>query len=187
MLTLVNDIFDISIIESKNIIIHPQHVSINEILEDVFDNFKREIEVNERNIDLRVHFGLPITQSIIYIDPVRIKQILTNLIQNAIKHTPEGAIIFGYDIEINKNELVFYVKDTGYGIPEDQLENIFTRYVTNIDASKKIKGTGLGLHITSSLVSLMKGKIWVKSEVDKGSMFYFSIPLESTNFEQSAY
>ena len=187
LLTLVNDIFDISIIESKNINIHPQYVNINEILEDVYDNFKRDIEVNERNIELRVHFGLPFTQSIIYIDPVRIKQILTNLIQNAIKHTPEGAIIFGYDKDMNKDELVFFVKDTGYGIPDDQLENIFTRYVTNIDASKKIKGTGLGLHITSSLVALMKGKIWVKSVIDKGSMFYFSIPIEISNSDSSSH
>lgn len=179
LLTLINDIFDISIIESKNIIITPQSANINDVLEEMYANAKREIEVSEKKIELDVIFGLPLTQSVMFIDPVRIKQILTNLIQNAIKHTESGMIVFGYDKKIDTNELLFFVKDTGYGIPEDKLEDIFERYVTDINKTKSIKGTGLGLHITSSLVKLMKGKIWVESKIDVGSKFFFSIPIEN--------
>ena len=103
---------------------------------------------------------------------------MTNLIQNSIKHTNTGAIAFGYDKMLDTNELIFYVKDTGSGIPEKHKEDIFNRYVTNIDKTKKVKGTGLGLHITSSLVRLMNGKIWVESQVGMGSQFYFTIPLK---------
>jgi len=179
LLTLINDIFDISIIESKNIIITPQNTNINDVLEEIYTNAKRDIEVSEKQIDLDVIFGLPLTQSVLYIDPVRIKQILTNLIQNAIKHTESGMIVFGYDKKINTNELLFFVKDTGYGIPENKLEDIFERYVTDISKTKSIKGTGLGLHITSSLVKLMNGKIWVESQLGVGSKFFFSIPIET--------
>lgn len=178
LLTLINDIFDISIIESNNIIINPQNININDALEEIYANAKRDIEISEKQIDLDVIFGLPLTQSVVYIDQVRIKQILTNLIQNAIKHTESGMIVFGYDKKIDTNELLFFVKDTGYGIPEDKLEDIFKRYVTGIDKTKTIKGTGLGLHITSSLVKLMKGEIWVESKVDIGSKFFFTIPIE---------
>lgn len=178
LLTLINDIFDISIIESNNIIINPQNININDALEEIYANAKRDIEISKKQIDLDVIFGLPLTQSVVYIDQVRIKQILTNLIQNAIKHTESGMIVFGYDKKIDTNELLFFVKDTGYGIPEDKLEDIFKRYVTGIDKTKTIKGTGLGLHITSSLVKLMKGEIWVESKVDIGSKFFFTIPIE---------
>lgn len=178
LLTLINDIFDISIIESNNIIINPQNININDALEEIYANAKRDIEISEKQIDLDVIFGLPLTQSVVYIDQVRIKQILTNLIQNAIKHTESGMIVFGYDKKIDTNELLFFVKDTGYGIPEDKLEDIFKRYVTGIDKTKTIKGTGLGLHIASSLVKLMKGEIWVESKVDIGSKFFFTIPIE---------
>jgi len=178
LLNLINDIFDISIIDSKNLIISPQNTNINEVLEEVYTNFKREIEVSNKNIDLDVIFGLPITQSIVYIDPIRIKQILTNLLQNAIKHTDMGAIAFGYDKKMDENELLFFVKDTGSGIPKDKIEEIFERYVTSIGKPEKPIGIGLGLHITSSLVKLMKGNIWVESKVDVGSKFYFTIPLK---------
>lgn len=178
LLTLINDIFDISIIESNNIIINPQNININDALEEIYANAKRDIEISEKQIDLDVIFGLPLTQSVVYIDQVRIKQILTNLIQNAIKHTESGMIVFGYDKKIDTNELLFFVKDTGYGIPEDKLEDIFKRYVTGIDKTKTIKGTGLGLHIASSLVKLMKGEIWVESKVGIGSKFFFTIPIE---------
>ena len=135
--------------------------------------------MSNKNIELNVHFGLPMTQSIIFADASRITQILTNLLQNAIKYTHDGAIAFGYDKKLDSNELVFFVKDTGSGIPADKIKDIFTRYVTNIDVTKKVKGTGLGLHITNSLVHLMNGKVWVESEIGKGSQFYFTLPLNS--------
>jgi hypothetical protein len=180
LLVLINDIFDISIIESRNLIISPRNININAVLEEVYSNFKRDIEVSNKNIELNVHFGLPMTQSIIFADAARITQILTNLLQNAIKYTHDGAIAFGYDKKLDSNELIFFfVKDTGSGIPADKIKDIFTRYVTNIDVTKKVKGTGLGLHITNSLVHLMNGKVWVESEIGKGSQFYFTLPLNS--------
>jgi signal transduction histidine kinase len=181
LLTLINDIFDISILESKTLKIEPKIININDLLEEVYSNTKREIEVKEKNIELNIQFGLPITQSVIYTDPVRLKQILTNLIQNAIKHTTVGAIAFGYDKKMDEEELIFFVKDTGAGIPEDKIDDIFQRYITNIDETRKVKGTGLGLHITSSLVKLLEGRIWVESVLEEGSQFYFTIPLKTNS------
>lgn len=177
LLSLINDMFDISIIESKNIIINQKFTNINDLLDELHSTFKRDIEVKNKNIDLNIHYGLPNSQAFIYTDPVRVKQIISNLLQNAIKHTTEGAIAFGYDKKMDADELLFYVKDTGSGIPDDKLEDIFKRYVTNINETKKTKGTGLGLHITSSLVKLLNGKIWVESDIDVGSQFFFTLPI----------
>jgi signal transduction histidine kinase len=179
LLNLINDIFDISIIESKNLVIKPQNTNINDQLEELYSNFKRLIEISNKNIDLKVHFGLPMTQSIIYADPVRIKQVLTNLLQNAVKHTEMGAIIFGYDKKMNSDELHFFVKDSGHGIPEDKQKDIFNRYVTNVEQNKKASGIGLGLHITASLVKQMNGEIGLSSKEGVGSHFYFTIPFEA--------
>jgi len=113
---------------------------------------------------------------ILNFDAYRLKQILSNLIGNATKFTNKGYIEFGY---IFKNEVIeFFVKDTGIGIPKENLEMIFDRF-RQVDEtlSREYGGTGLGLAISKQLVNLMDGDIWVKSEVGKGSTFYFALPL----------
>lgn len=178
LINLVNDIFDISIIQSGNFVLHKEFISLNLLIEELYSNFKQIIDNQGKEIIFQAHYGLPETQSIVFVDPVRINQILNNLIQNAIKHTQKGAIIFGYEYQVDSEELLFYVKDTGAGMATEKLNLIFSRYTTNIQGTKNTEGIGLGLNITSNLVELMKGKIWVKSEPEKGSQFYFTIPIE---------
>ncbi|MBD3322689.1 MAG: hypothetical protein GF350_16425 [Chitinivibrionales bacterium] len=112
----------------------------------------------------------------IHSDHFRIKQVLSNLISNALKFTDEGSIEFGYKHK-DKNTLLFFVHDTGVGIEEDKSELIFERFRHfGSDYKKNISGTGLGLAISKKLIELLDGKIWVESGVNKGSSFYFTIP-----------
>lgn len=107
---------------------------------------------------------------------MRLTQIITNLLNNAIKHTEKGFIRFGYDVL--ENGIKFFVEDTGEGIPEDKLESIFSRFVRLSDWGK---GVGLGLAICKGLISNMGGKIAVTSKVGEGSVFYVKLPREEIN------
>ncbi len=113
-------------------------------------------------------------------DPVRFKQVMTNLLNNAIKYTDKGYIKFGY--EIMDKLIQFYVSDSGIGISESDVEHIFNPFykVENAD-SKLYQGAGIGLSITKNLVELMGGYIWVESEQEKGTTFYFVLPLAEKN------
>src|SRR5690606_9794694 len=100
------------------------------------------------------------------------------LMTNAVKFTLEGSVTCGYHIE-DDEWLVFYVKDTGIGIPSDKIDTVFERFgQVGDERIKNSKGTGLGLSISKNLVELMGGKIWVESEPDRGAAFYFSIPFK---------
>jgi signal transduction histidine kinase len=111
----------------------------------------------------------------IFADADRLQQIFSNLIGNAIKFTANGSIEIGYQ---PKGQMIeFYVKDTGIGIPVEYQDKIFTRFIqVEAESTRKYGGNGLGLAITKSLVELMGGEIWVKSEISKGSAFYFTLP-----------
>ena len=175
LISLINDIFDISIIDSGNFALRPKYLNLNDLLDESKQNFIQVIKKTGKKINLHVHIGLPHKQSIIYADSVRITQILANLLQNSVNHTNTGAIIFGYKKELNSNSLVFYVKDTGSGIPDEKIDTIFDRNITNVSNSDTVS-TGLGLHITKTLITLMKGDIWVESVENEGTHFYFKIP-----------
>jgi CheY-like chemotaxis protein len=119
----------------------------------------------------------------IHSDSNKIRQVLTNLISNAVKYTHEGTVEVGF--ELHKGSIEFYVKDTGIGISEEEQNRIFdTFYRSKRVLSSAIRGTGLGLNIAKELVSLMGGTIGVSSVLDKGSRFYFTIPVEQTVEEQ---
>ncbi|MDD4501341.1 MAG: ATP-binding protein, partial [Bacteroidales bacterium] len=116
-------------------------------------------------------------------DPDRLKQILINLIGNALKFTEEGSIDFGYEIE--NNRLRFFVSDTGIGMTEEDLKVVFERFKRTEQAHRKYDGTGLGLAITKGLLDLLDGSVSVKSLVGKGSVFTFIIPYEPAKPEQA--
>ena len=129
----------------------------------------------------QIRFSLKINKDFNYIintDNQRLKQVLSNLIENAFKYTDRGSIEFGFEASIN--DVIFYVSDTGIGIPEDKKDIIFDRFyqLNNIN-DRKTSGTGLGLAICKNLVSLLGGKIWVESKECKGSTFYIKIPVDS--------
>lgn len=177
MLNIVNNIVDISKIESGVIEIYNKTTNINEQIEFLTSFFAPEIEKK----GLRLVYSKTFTTDKAYIetDAEKLYGILTNLLKNAIKHTYKGAIEVGYHLKSddNKNFLEFFVTDSGDGIPEDKLNVIFDRFM-QADMSNKTayQGAGLGLSISKAYVELLGGTIWVESEHGIGSTFRFTIP-----------
>ena len=185
LLTIINDIIDISKIESEQLPLHKVVCNVNLILEDLKIFFESSDERQIKSgIQIITEFGLNETESTIETDDVRLNQILTNLIGNALKFTNKGFIKIGYRYTL-KNEkpyLEFYVEDTGKGIAQDKLNIIFDRFRQEDEShTRKFGGTGLGLAICRGLLQLLDGEIWVTSMEGKGSTFYFTIPYTPAN------
>jgi len=173
MLNIITDIVSISKIESGQMEISISETNINEQMEFVYSFFKPEAE--EKGIRLLVNNTMPLKESIIKTDREKLYAILTNLVKNAIKFTREGSIEFGY--EKKGKYLEFFVKDTGEGIPEQKKEIIFERFRQGSESlARAYEGAGLGLSISKAYIEMLGGKIWVESELGKGSTFYFTIP-----------
>jgi len=173
MLNIINDIIDISKIESGQMEVSISEIDINEKIEYIYTFFKPEAE--GKGIQINFKNTLPSKESVIKTDREKIYSILTNLIKNAIKYTNEGSIEFGYTLK--RNYIEFYVKDTGIGIPKDRQEAIFERFIqADISDIRALQGAGLGLAIAKAYTEMLGGKIWVESEEGKGSIFYFTIP-----------
>lgn len=177
LLSLIDDIIDISKIEAGQMDLNVSKIRVNNLVKEIFSSFE------QANIDENVSFvlNLPQGSDLVYCktDPVRLKQVLTNLVSNAVKFTSQGQIEMGYYIELANglSKLIFYVRDTGIGIPEDKQELIFDRFRQVDDSqSRRYGGTGLGLAISKRLVEIMGGLIWVKSVLDEGSTFFVQIP-----------
>jgi signal transduction histidine kinase/CheY-like chemotaxis protein/Tfp pilus assembly protein PilF len=179
LLTLVNDIIDISMIESKQLKIQKSNFFIFPLLEElksIFDeqkNYskKEDIKFSILNNDTPSDLSL-------YSDPVRIKQILINLLRNALKFTNSGEINFG--VELLENKLRFFVTDSGIGIPYEDQSLIYERFRQASNNTVEYGGTGLGLTISKSLVELLGGKLWFTSKPNIGSQFYVDIPIQTT-------
>jgi len=182
MLNIINDIVDISKIESGQMKVSISDININEQIEYLYTFFKPEVEV--KGIQFSFKNSLPSGESIIKTDREKIYAIIVNLVKNAIKYTNKGSIEFGY--EKKDKFLEFFVKDTGIGIAEDRQKAIFDRFIQE-DISDKgaLQGAGLGLTIAKSYVEMLGGKIWVESEKGKGSIFYFNIPYNSGPEEET--
>ena len=173
LLGIVENLIRISTIESGNEKIRKGAKSVNDIIFDLTTLYEAKAE--KIKLKLNSYTDLSNRDSIIYTDVVKLQQILTNLLNNALKFTQKGFIEFGY---LRENDfLKFYVKDTGIGIAPEQHEKIFERF-RQIDSStsRKFGGNGLGLSIAKSYTELMGGKIWLESSFGKGSAFYFTIP-----------
>ena len=174
MLDTINDIMDISKIESGQMTVSFSEFNINTKVEELYSFFKPEAE--KKGLEFLFNQKLAIKNAIIKSDGNKIYSILLNLIKNAIKFTLNGTIEFGYTIK-GKN-IEFFVNDTGIGIPENRQSFIFDRFVqADIEDKAAFEGSGLGLAISKSYVEMLKGKIWLRSEEGKGSQFYFTIPL----------
>jgi signal transduction histidine kinase len=173
MLNIINDIIDISKIESGLMTVNTSKSNINKQIEYIYTFFKPEVE--EIGMELFVKNTLSDELAIVNTDREKVYAILINLVKNAIKFSKVGFIEFGY--EKKGAWLEFYVKDTGIGIPKEKQKTIFDRFI-QADSStvKAFSGTGLGLSISKSYVEMLGGKIWVESTVGVGSTFYFNIP-----------
>lgn len=180
LLHLIDDIIDIAKIEAEQLKINKQNCNINLILNELLDNFnKRKQTIKKQDIKISINKEVENERLMIYTDPFRLQQILSNLIDNALKYTEKGFVEFGYLFENSSNNenIKFFVQDTGIGLSKDQQEIIFRRFSKVEDNKKKIyRGAGLGLAISKNLVYLLGGEIWVDSKINKGSTFYFTIP-----------
>lgn len=128
---------------------------------------------NNENVQLLCEKGLP--KCILYTDKNRLMQVITNFLNNAMKFTEKGSITIGYDYIAETSLLKFYVKDTGIGIPEDKLKEIFNRFVK---LNTFIQGTGLGLSICETIILQMGGEVGVESVVGEGACFWFTLTLD---------
>ncbi len=172
LLSIVNDILDISRIETGQVDLYENQINLNTALEEVKTFF--EILTNEKGLKLNLNCSIKNSESNILVDDSKLKQIIFNLIGNALKFTHEGAIEFGY--KVKDNNLEFYVKDSGIGIPKKFQKHIFDRFNKVEHGSDVYGGTGLGLAICKGLIEKMNGEIWLESVEGEGTCFYFTLP-----------
>ncbi len=160
LMHLIDDILDISRIEANQIKINLQETSVVQLAEDVFGTFKQSLHSENPTGEVTPFFIAPPQKEeyILNTDPLRLKQILLNILNNAIKFTPKGSIEFCYFPNETKTQLIFFIKDTGIGIPKDQQEKIFERFTKVADIkTKHYRGTGLGLSIASETYAAAQG------------------------------
>jgi PAS domain S-box-containing protein len=173
LLSIVNDVLTISALETKQERLNIEKVYLNNVISELKTIFTQEAD--RKNIALVSTHNLPASVSQVYADKSKIIQILSNLIANSLKFIKHGTIEFGYCKK--GNELEFFVSDTGIGIDRSKFDLIFNRFTQADDTIQAdYGGTGLGLSICKGFVELMGGRIWVESELGKGSTFYFSVP-----------
>ena len=184
LLCILNDLLDISRIESEKVELHIEQFELSDFfieINSIAQAFQARFEKYHINI-----VGPTIFESediVLTTDRGRLKQVFTNLISNAFKFTNEGAIKFGYNLE--NEQLCFFVEDSGIGIPEKDLNNIFNRFIQVDQNSNRVQeGTGLGLSIVKGIIHLLHGDISVESKFNKGSKFIFTLPLNSTDLEK---
>ncbi|MFK7050840.1 MULTISPECIES: ATP-binding protein [Flavobacterium] len=179
LLTYINEILEINRIESNNIEIELINFNFRELINNIHKSLKELADQNNNLFKLEIDEKIP--QNLIG-DTTKISQIFINLINNALKFTKNGEVVFIANLlseSENLCDIHFEIKDTGIGIPENKQEEIFESFSQgSVEINRKYGGTGLGLTIVKRLVALMKGDIKVMSTVDKGSRFYFDLTLE---------
>jgi PAS domain S-box-containing protein len=180
LLSLVEEILDISMIETGQTKINYEKAGINSILYEVKNIIQGEkLKETKTEIELVLKIDPGVKETYIITDTKKLKQVLINLLKNALKFTNKGYIEFGFT-EIEKADskyLKFFVKDTGIGIDEQHFDVIFNIFRQIDDAhTRKFGGTGIGLSIVKSIVEMLGGEIWVESEIGRGSVFFFTIP-----------
>ncbi|RYJ44812.1 response regulator [Flavobacterium beibuense] len=178
LLDVINDILDFSKIEAGKLELHSEEIDVYELCEQTIDVIRHLAEQKKLEVLLNI---APDIQRYVYADPVRLRQVLTNLLSNAIKFTSEGEVELQLksmksDEEQNETTFEFSVRDTGVGIAPDKLQKIFGAFdQEDSSTTRKYGGTGLGLTISNKLLALMNSKLDVKSELNVGSEFYFTV------------
>ena len=176
--TLINEVLDLSRVEAGEITIRKKETDLENLCRNIKLSFKFRCSDQVKLICEK-----PTETVFMMTDQNRIMQVFSNLIGNALKHTPSGSITFGYRLSDTNDRIFFYVKDTGSGIAPDDLHKIFFTYVSKDAADQK--GHGLGLSLSKIIVEKMGGHISVESELGKGSCFTFEFPFEGTVCEKS--
>lgn len=180
LLELINDIIDISKIEAGVLEPNNSEFSLNKVVHETAAEFRSGKHVTDNKIEVRTFTELVEGNDTIVLDRKRLRQILINLLSNACKFTEQGYVEVGY--RIRDEYLLFYVKDTGTGLEPGQQDYIFDRFMqVTVDHKPLHSGSGLGLAISKAFVKMYGGEIWVESEKNQGSVFYFTLPLKNGN------
>jgi signal transduction histidine kinase/CheY-like chemotaxis protein len=178
LLVIINDILDFSKIEAERLTLHPEPFDLERTIHEI--TMLLQPRAREKGLDLMIDFDMFLPTRYIG-DPGRLRQVLTNLIGNAVKFTDKGHVLIrvvGLEAEAGRQQLHVTVEDTGMGIAAENLSHVFGEFnQVESDANRKFEGTGLGLAITKRLIERMRGEVWVDSELGKGSCFGFRLPL----------
>lgn len=181
LISLMEDIIDVSKIESNQLTMKIEEVNVVPLIRQITQSFQHSVML-EKNVTVVDNLG--VSKLMVRVDQLRFGQILRNLLSNAIKFTDEGTIEVG--CKKKNGFFIFSVKDTGIGIHTEHQQIIFDRFMKiENDIQHLHRGTGIGLFLSRQLVEKFGGKIWVESEVGKGSVFYFTIPVHLTSDEAS--
>ncbi len=174
MVELVDDLLVVSRIEKGTLPVRKEKFNLENMIKDLIDRFGLMAEAS--NIKIEFHPDKNIPE--IYSDPSQIKIVVENLIDNAIRYTQNKGYI-GIWLRIKNKQLLFKIKDNGMGIPKSDQKHIFEKFFRARNISKKdTRGSGLGLYVCKSIIEKAGGKIWLKSKLDKGTEFYFTLPIK---------
>jgi signal transduction histidine kinase/ligand-binding sensor domain-containing protein/CheY-like chemotaxis protein len=180
LLTIISNILDISMIEANQLVLYKEHFCLDDLLTELKGLYDLK---NEKKLKIECRIDNTGTKTYLYNDPVRLRQVLIHLLDNACKFTGKGSVKFGYEKE--EKLIRFFVKDTGVGISDINKASIFDDFHKIEPNSGKLhRGTGMGLSISKRLVNLMGGDISFKSEPGKGSVFYFTLPHTTGDADQ---
>jgi signal transduction histidine kinase len=179
LVNMIEDLIDTSKIESGSLQLHPSRIHIeyflNQLNEPIIENMARK---NKPFIEIVQDKHENKTETIVA-DPVRLQQVLWHILDNAVKFTYSGSIHFG--AQENHQNMIFYVDDTGIGIPEEYKDIVFDKFrQLDESARRKYGGTGLGLYYARKIAEIMGGSLWFTSKKDGGTIFYFSLPINVT-------
>ncbi|WP_264521945.1 ATP-binding protein [Flavobacterium sp. N1994] len=176
LVSIIDDLIEMSKIDSNQLIPNHAVVNLESCINELYETVK--ITIKNKNIDFKLIKSKVPTEFNIITDDIKLKQVIINLLTNAIKFTEKGSVTLGFEIDEENKLIHFTVKDTGLGIDEDNHKNIFDRFKrVDSDISIKVGGLGLGLAISKAYIDLLGGTISLSSKIGEGSTFYFSIPL----------
>ncbi len=190
LLGIIEDMFDISIIESGEVTIEEEKECIKELINTIFEFTKQELkEENKTNIEAKMDFDPVLNSFCLESDIAKLKQVFTKIVKNAIKFTKTGSICIGAFLDKDE-EINFYVKDTGIGIANDKKHLVFERFIQLDDSNtREFGGVGLGMHLSAKIMELLNGKIWFESDEGRGTTFFFTVPgiIKKKNNEYVTY
>ena len=182
LVSIIDDLIEMSKIDSNQIIPNYAVINLESCVTELYETIK--ITIKNKELDFKLINSKTPAEFNIITDDIKLKQVIVNLVNNAVKFTEKGVVSFGYEIDKVESKIHFTIKDTGLGIAEDNYKNIFDRFKrVDSDISIKVGGLGLGLAITKAYVELLGGTISLESKLGVGTTFYFSIPLKYNKVE----
>ncbi len=185
LLEIIDNMIDASLLQCDHLTLFKKECNVNNILDDLFDIYNKSTTVRHKKLNLIVSKGENNDFTIVT-DYKRLKQVLHNLISNAVKFTNSGDVEFGYN-RLKDDKVTFFVKDTGIGLGPLNHEDLFKPFNVGTNSDKFIiyQGAGLGLAVSKNLIKLMGGDMWPENVPEGGTCFYFTLPAKRNSFQKS--